>query len=138
VSSYIAPRPNKLRFQFQKRSQPFIRVHNEALAVAAMRVNNPQRFTSRDQGLIRSHNSSASLLYSSMYLAWLHAGELGVFVYQLGFGRTCGVERGLGVGEHLPVHGVGVGVGVGDAVGVGVAVVVAVAVAVAVGKAVGV
>ena len=32
--------------------------------------------------------------------------------------------RGLGVGEHLPVHGVGVGVGVavgvGDAVGVGV------------------
>jgi len=28
------------------------------------------------------------------------------------------VERGLGVGEHLPVHGVGVGVGVGVAAGV--------------------
>ena len=28
------------------------------------------------------------------------------------------MERGLGVGEHLPVHGVGVGVGVGVAAGV--------------------
>ena len=25
----------------------------------------------------------------------------------------CGVGRGLGVGPHLPVHGVGVGLGVG-------------------------
>jgi hypothetical protein len=28
-------------FQFQKRSQFFIRVHNEPLSVAAMRVGNP-------------------------------------------------------------------------------------------------
>lgn len=30
-------------------------------------------------------------------------------------GRGTGVRRGLGVGEHLPMHGVGVGVGVGAA-----------------------
>ena len=47
-------------------------------------------------------------------------------------GRTFGVGRALGVGEHLPVHGVGVGVGVGVAVGV------AVDVGVAVGETVGV
>jgi hypothetical protein len=29
------------RLEFQKRSQLFIRVHNEALSVAAMCVNNP-------------------------------------------------------------------------------------------------
>jgi hypothetical protein len=29
--------------QFQKRSQLFIRVHNEPLSVVAMRVNNPDR-----------------------------------------------------------------------------------------------
>jgi hypothetical protein len=29
------------RFEFQKRSQLFIRVHNETLSVAAMRVCNP-------------------------------------------------------------------------------------------------
>jgi hypothetical protein len=32
--------PNR-RFEFEKRSQLFIRVHNETLSVAAMRVNNP-------------------------------------------------------------------------------------------------
>jgi hypothetical protein len=48
-------------------------------------------------------------------------------------GRVDEVGRGLGVGEHLPEHGVGVGVGVGDAVGVGVLVGVGEAVAVAVG-----
>ena len=37
-------------------------------------------------------------------------------------GRGLGVERGLGVGEHLPTHGVGVGVAVGVTVGVGVGV----------------
>jgi hypothetical protein len=31
------------RFEFQKRCQLFIRTHNEALTVAAMRVNNPDR-----------------------------------------------------------------------------------------------
>jgi hypothetical protein len=31
------------RFQFQKRSQLFIRSHNETLPVAAMRVSNPGR-----------------------------------------------------------------------------------------------
>ena len=36
--------------------------------------------------------------------------------------RGGGVGRGLGVGPHLPVHGVGVGVRVGVAVGVGVGV----------------
>jgi hypothetical protein len=29
------------RFEFRKRSQQFIRVHNETLSVAAMRINNP-------------------------------------------------------------------------------------------------
>jgi hypothetical protein len=29
-------------FQFQKRSQLFIRVHNETVSVAAMRVSNPE------------------------------------------------------------------------------------------------
>jgi hypothetical protein len=31
------------RFEFQKRRQYFIGVHNEPLSVAAMRVNNPNR-----------------------------------------------------------------------------------------------
>ena len=48
-----------------------------------------------------------------------------------GVGRVDELGRGLGVGEHLPEHGVGVGVGV--AVGVGVLVGVGEAVAVAVG-----
>lgn len=48
-------------------------------------------------------------------------------------GRIDEVGRGLGVGAHLPEHGVGVGVGVGVAVGVGVNVGVGEAVAVAVG-----
>jgi hypothetical protein len=31
------------RFEFNKSSQLFIRTHNEAFSVAAMRVNNPER-----------------------------------------------------------------------------------------------
>jgi hypothetical protein len=31
-------------FQFQKRSQLFIRTHNETLSIAAMRVSNPDRW----------------------------------------------------------------------------------------------
>jgi hypothetical protein len=31
------------QFQFQKRRQLFIRVHNETLSVVAMRVSNPDR-----------------------------------------------------------------------------------------------
>jgi len=31
------------QFEFEKRSQLFIRTHNEALSVVAMRVNNPDR-----------------------------------------------------------------------------------------------
>jgi len=31
------------RFKFDKRSQLFIRTHNEALSIAAMRVTNPDR-----------------------------------------------------------------------------------------------
>jgi hypothetical protein len=54
------------------------------------------------------------------------------------YGRGGLVGRGLGVGEHLPVHGVDVGVGVGVAVGVAVDVAVGVTVAVAVGVAVAV
>jgi len=50
-----------------------------------------------------------------------------------GVGRPDEAGCGLGVGEHLPEHGVGVGVGVGVAVGVGLAVGVGEAVAVAVG-----
>ena len=37
--STIDPR----KFEFQKRSQFFIRAHNEALTVVAMRVSNPDR-----------------------------------------------------------------------------------------------
>ena len=33
----------KHRFQFQKRSQLFIRAQNDTLSVAAMRVRNPDR-----------------------------------------------------------------------------------------------
>jgi hypothetical protein len=32
---------NDRRFQFQKRSHYFIRVHNEPLSVATVRINNP-------------------------------------------------------------------------------------------------
>jgi len=35
VSSYIAPRPDKLRFQFHKRSQLFICTHYETLSAIA-------------------------------------------------------------------------------------------------------
>jgi hypothetical protein len=35
--------PRNRRFEFQKRSQLFIRVHNETLSVAAMCVSNPDR-----------------------------------------------------------------------------------------------
>ena len=49
------------------------------------------------------------------------------------YGRGAGVERGLGVGAHLPVHGVGVGVGVGVAVAVAVGGTVALAVGVGLG-----
>jgi hypothetical protein len=41
-SPLFAASPNR-RFEFQKRSQLFIRVHNETLPVVAMRVNNPDR-----------------------------------------------------------------------------------------------
>src|SRR5436190_463927 len=34
-------------------------------------------------------------------------------LHQSSYGRGCSVGRGRGVGEHLPVHGVGVGVAVG-------------------------
>jgi hypothetical protein len=42
VSRLFAASANS-RFQFQKRGQLFIRVHNELVSVAAMRVNNPDR-----------------------------------------------------------------------------------------------
>jgi hypothetical protein len=38
------------RFQFHKRSQYFIRVHNEPLSVVAMRVCNPDRSPLRIKG----------------------------------------------------------------------------------------
>jgi hypothetical protein len=37
-------------FQFQKRAELFIGVHNETLSVAAMRVNNPDRSPLRIKG----------------------------------------------------------------------------------------
>jgi hypothetical protein len=37
----ISPKAFHCCFQFHKRSQFFIRVHNETLSVAAMRVSNP-------------------------------------------------------------------------------------------------
>jgi hypothetical protein len=47
----LAPAPRQetgiLRFEFYKRSQFFICTHNEALTVAAMRVNNPGRSSLR-------------------------------------------------------------------------------------------
>jgi len=39
-SAYSAP---DRRFEFQKRSQLFIRTHNETLSVAAMSASNPDR-----------------------------------------------------------------------------------------------
>jgi len=42
LSGKLAATPNR-RFQFQKRSQYFIRTHNDPLTVAAMRVSNPDR-----------------------------------------------------------------------------------------------
>jgi len=38
------------QFKFQKRGQLFVRVHNEPLSVAAMRVNNPDRSPLRING----------------------------------------------------------------------------------------
>jgi hypothetical protein len=38
------------RFQFQKRSQLFIRAHNETLSVVAMRVSNPDCSSLRIHG----------------------------------------------------------------------------------------
>jgi hypothetical protein len=37
-------------FKFNKRSQPFVGVHNETLSVAAMRENNPDRSPLRIHG----------------------------------------------------------------------------------------
>jgi len=42
LSRQFAASSNR-RLQFHKRSQLFIRVHNEPLSVAAMRVRNPDR-----------------------------------------------------------------------------------------------
>jgi len=51
---FIAPAPLFLsqnrQFQFQKRGQLFVRVHNEALSVAAMCVNNPDCSSARIDG----------------------------------------------------------------------------------------
>jgi hypothetical protein len=41
--SYIAPRPDKRRFEPPKRNQLFIGLHNETFPVAAVRVSNPDR-----------------------------------------------------------------------------------------------
>jgi hypothetical protein len=38
------------RFEFHKRSQPFICTHNETLSVVAMRVSNPDRSPARIYG----------------------------------------------------------------------------------------
>jgi len=48
---YINPSasPNR-RFQFQKRAEPFVGVHNETLSVAAMCVSNPDRSPLRVNG----------------------------------------------------------------------------------------
>jgi hypothetical protein len=51
---FIAPAPLFLsqnrRLQFKKRSQLFIRMHNETLSAAAMRISNPDRSPMRIQG----------------------------------------------------------------------------------------
>ena len=39
----VLPKGANRRFQFKKRRQLLIRVHNETLPVAAMRVSNPDR-----------------------------------------------------------------------------------------------
>jgi hypothetical protein len=43
----ISPKAFHCCFQFHKRSQLFIRTHNEALSVIAMRVSNPDRSPAR-------------------------------------------------------------------------------------------
>jgi hypothetical protein len=39
--SVLGAQATDIRFQFEKRSQLFVGVHNKALSVAAMRINNP-------------------------------------------------------------------------------------------------
>jgi hypothetical protein len=50
-------RPNR-RFEFDKRGQQFIRVHNETLPVVAMSVCNPELFAPQNPGLMRSPKSN--------------------------------------------------------------------------------
>jgi hypothetical protein len=49
LSSQFAATPN-CRFEFEKSAQQFIRSRNETLAVAAMRVSNPDRSPLRIYG----------------------------------------------------------------------------------------
>jgi hypothetical protein len=46
------------RFDFQKRGQLFILPHNETLAVAAVRISNPDRSPARNPPLRRSPNAN--------------------------------------------------------------------------------
>jgi len=50
VSLIILAASTSRQFEFQKRSQFFLRTHNETLSVAAMRVSNPDRLPARIQG----------------------------------------------------------------------------------------
>jgi hypothetical protein len=64
--------PNR-RFKFKKRRQLFIRVHNEALTVAAMRVSNPD---GSPVGINRCHTTPTPPSFAEIvsdYLPVLHA-----------------------------------------------------------------
>ena len=53
-------------FEFQKRSQLFIRVHNETLSVVAMRVNNPDRSPSESIAETQPQHQPALLSHAEI------------------------------------------------------------------------
>jgi hypothetical protein len=65
ASSYIAPRPDKLRFQFQKRRQLFSRVHLSARPLRDQThrelVYRPLQFKERGQDFIGAHDETLSV-----------------------------------------------------------------------------
>jgi hypothetical protein len=63
-------------FQFQERSQLFIRTHNKAVSVVAMRVHNPDRSPTRIQGRNAAPTPTGSAEIVSDYFPILHASSI--------------------------------------------------------------
>jgi len=71
-ADYHSGKANR-EFQFQKRSQLFIRVHNEPLSVVAMCVSNPDRLP---VGINRCYTAPTSTRFAEIvsdYFLLLHA-----------------------------------------------------------------